>query len=425
MVTQYDRNLIRKARLSPPVAFIVSAIAFVFTVSSAQIQPKQPVTEPSDSAEIRVQIAHIQKLLPNLPDRAAALYILAVLTQKLGQTHEALKFLEQCAALHEGFDPAGSPTLRTLKGSSEFDQLVAMVHQEFPVVTASRLAFVANEKDLVPEGLAYDAKQDVFYLSSLNRRKIVRITPGGIASNFSSSSHDNLLPILGIRTDSTDGSVWAASWSEASEKSELLHFNPSGQLLNRFSPGDSLQHGFNDLVVRKNGDVLLTDSLSNQVLLFKRGTATFTPLPVHRELSGPNGIALAGDDRQLFVADDYGVIHLNLERGISTELNRGPNSTLSGIDGLYWHNGSLIAIQNSIGSPRVVAFKLSKDTTSVEQTTVLENRTNFTIEPTTGAIRGDVFYFIANSQGPNVNEDRIVDPGKLEPVRIARVHLPS
>lgn len=144
----------------------------------------------------------------------------------------------------------------------------------------------------------------------------------------------------------------------------------------------------------------------------------------HRSLSAPNGIALAGDDRQLFVADDFGVVRVDLDTGASTHVNSGPRSTLAGVDGLYWHNGSLITVQNGIGSPRIAAFKLSRDGNRVMQTTVLENHTQFTVLPTTGALRGNDFYFIANSQIDNLNGDKIMDVTKLAAVRIAVVRLP-
>jgi hypothetical protein len=60
----------------------------------------------------------------------------------------------------------------------------------------------------------------------------------------------------------------------------------------------------------------------------------------------------------------------------------------------------------------------------VTRTTVLENRTQFTVLPTTGAIRGNDFYFIANSQIDNLNGDKVMDVTKLAPVRIAVVRLP-
>ncbi len=80
------------------------------------------------------------------------------------------------------------------------------------------------------------------------------------------------------------------------------------------------------------------------------------------------------------------------------EVDAGPHSTLAGVDGLYWHKGSLIAIQNGIGTPRVAAFQLAKDGVHVSKTTILEYRSNLCVLPTTGALREDDFYYIANSQ---------------------------
>ncbi|HKV63412.1 MAG TPA: hypothetical protein VJO16_15990 [Candidatus Acidoferrum sp.] len=382
------------------------------------------LAEPADAADVRDQIATVEKMLPQLTDRGAGLYFLSTSKQHLGETREALQLLKECLAQREGFDPAGSPNLRVLKGSKEFDDLVENVHRDFPAVAQARLAFVTEEKDLVPEGLAYDERQNLYYMSSINRRKIVKITAEGRVSDFVPAGRDNLLPVLGIRLDPLDGTVWANSWEEDTGRTELLHFDDSGKLLGRYAPQDSGKHGFNDLVLRKNGEVLLTDSVSNHVFRFDRGARTFTPLPVHRWLSGPNGIALAEDDHQLFVADDLGVVRVDLGNGNSSDVNPGPRNTLAGIDGLYWHKGSLIAVQNGIGSPRIVAFRLSKDGARATQTVVLENRSAFTTLPTTGAIRGNDFYFIANSQVDNLNGNKIMDVTKLAPVRIAVVRLP-
>src|SRR5262249_25370877 len=207
-------------------------------------------------------------------------------------------------------------------------------------------------------------------------------------------------------------------------KGELVHFTSDGTLLGRFSPDDGAKHGFNDLVVRKSGEVILTDSLNNSVFRFDHAKKSFTPLRVHRELIYPNGIALSDDDKTLFVGDAIGIVRIDLQALASTDVIPGPRTTLAGADGLYWYNGSLIAVQNGIGSPRIAAFKLSADGTRVTKTTVLENRTSFASLPTTGAIRGTDFYFISNSHIDNLNDGKILDVTELEPVRIAVVHLP-
>src|SRR5271169_3122869 len=96
-----------------------SLILFVgfFTVPFAahsqekeQEQIKGVLAEPDDAAEVREQIASVEKLMPQLVDRGAALYFLSTSKQHLGETLEALQLLKECLALHEGFDPAGSPS---------------------------------------------------------------------------------------------------------------------------------------------------------------------------------------------------------------------------------------------------------------------------------------------------------------------------
>ena len=379
--------------------------------------------ELTDAAETHAQIDAIEKLLPNFPDRAAALYAMAAALQHLGESREALKLLKECIALREGFDPSGGPDFAGLRTSHEFTDLVEKVHRDFPVVAQARLALLTEEKNLIPEGLAWDPNRNMFYLSSLAQRKIIEITPDSHASDFVPANRDHLLPVLGIRLDPRDSAIWANT-AEDRGNAALVHFSSDGNLLGRYALNDSRKHFFNDLVVRKSGEVILTDSVDNQIFRFDPATQKFAQLKVHRDLFYPNGIALAPDDNTLFVADSLGVLRIDLQKLATVDVNPGPHNTLASADGLYFYNGSLIAIQNGIGSPRVAAFKLSDDGTRITRTTVLENRSQFTSLPTTGAIRGSDFYFISNSHIDNLNDDKILDVTQLEPVRIAVVHLP-
>jgi hypothetical protein len=421
-------------KMSPLVPLIFSLLAAaLLSVPTFAQQPQQDEVrgapaEPTDAAEVRAQIAIVEKLLPTYPDRGAALYFLAASKQHLGETLDALKLLKECLALREGFDPSGSQEFAGLHTAKEFTDLIEKVHRDFPVVTQARLKLITEEKNLIPEGLAWDPNRKLFYLSSLAQKKIVQITLDSHVSDFVPANRDRLLPVLGIRLDPRDSTVWANTEDDLG-KAELVHFDATGNLLDRFSLGDNAKHGFNDLVIRQSGEIILTDSLGNKVFRFDPAQKSFTELKLHRELLYPNGIALASDEKSLFVADSLGVLRVDLQRNdlqslASADVNPGPRSTLAGADGLYWYNGSLIAVQNGIGSPRIATFKLSEDGLRVTKTTILENRTGFTRLPTTGAIRGSDFYFISNSHIDNLNAGKILDPTQLEPVRIAVVRLP-
>ncbi|MHB8610502.1 MAG: NHL repeat-containing protein [Candidatus Acidiferrales bacterium] len=418
-----------KLRCSPPpkCLTILALSAVLLTASAAHSQDQEEIkglpAEPADAQEIRDQIAAVQKLQHTLPDRGAPLYFLAVAKENLRETREALALLKECLAFQEGFDPSGDPAFLEFKESKDFTALIESVHRDFPLTVAARQAFRTKEKDLVPDGLAYDEQRNLFYLGSLNRRKIVEIGRDGKISDFVPEGRFDLLPVRGIKLDPADDTVWADSFTDSGQ-TQLLHFDGTGKLLGRFKPGGAAMHGFHDLVIRKNGEVITTDSLANAVFRFDRAAQTFHALPVHRPLFYPNGIALGGDDDTLYVADSLGVVKVDLATGDSRDVDPGPRSTLAGIDGLYWHNGSLIGIQNGIGSPRVAAFHLSSDGLRVTRTTVLENRTHFCVLPTTGAIVGSDFFFIANSQIDNMNDDKVMDVTRLEAARVGVLRLP-
>jgi len=391
--------------------------------------------EPANEREIRTEMTAAERLLGKTPDRASVLYLLAALHAQLGEIQQAMTNLKECVSLKEGFDPSGGPEFAALKGAREYDQLVEQARKDFPAASQARLAYI-TEKDLVPEGLAYDSTRNVFYLSSLNLRKIVKIPGNSVikapiknaaaekGSDFVPSDRYKLLPILGIRMDPGDGSVWSNSCLDEG-RSELLHFDPEGTLLGRYRTQQPGKHCFNDLVVLPSGEVFLTDTLANQLLQFQPKTQTFRETKVSRELLEPNGITLSGDSQLLYVADQLGVLRVDLKSGASVEVDAGPHSTLAGIDGLYWHKGSLIAIQNGIGTPRVAAFQLAKDGAHVSKTTILEYRSNLCVLPTTGALGEDDFYYIVNSGSDNLNTNgRVLDVTKLQPVRIAVIHLP-
>lgn len=382
--------------------------------------------EPDDAVEVRAQIAAVEKLLPTYVDRGAALYFLSAAKMHLGETREAMELLKQCMALDEGFDPSGGSEFAGLRAEHAFTEMTDRAKTRFAAVAHARKALVTEDKDLIPEGLAWDAKREVFYLSSLHRRKIVQIDPESHASDFLRPQDGPFLPVLGIRSDPLDGTVWANTWEEkpGASRSQLLHIGADGKVIDRFAPADSAQHGFNDLVLRKAGDIFVTDSLANQVFRLDPSAKAFSPLPLHRQLYYPNGIALADDDRMLFIADALGVLKYDIQTSTSLDVAQGPHNTLAGIDGLYWYRGSLIAIQNGIGTPRVAAHKLTADGTRVVKLLILEYRTKLSVLPTTGAIRSSDFYFIANSQLDNLNGDKVLDVTRLEPVRIAVVHLP-
>ena len=77
---------------------------------------------------------------------------------------------------------------------------------------------------------------------------------------------------------------------------------------------------------------------------------------------------------------------------------------IAGIDGLYFHRGSLVAVQNSAGTERIVRFRLNAALDAIESEEVLESRNPLFDIPTTGVLVGGALAVIANSQLDSLDE---------------------
>lgn len=398
-------------------------IWMLITVLGAIAQQESTPPANGNDAPVRDEIRTIEGLLPKLADRGPALSELAHDYALLGDLKKGMSLLEECISLHEGFDPETDPAFEPLKTNAHFKSLVEEVHREFPPVHRAAVAFTVPESDLIPEGLAVDHQRHLFYLGSMSHKKIVKITRAGAVSDFVAEGKYHFESVCGIKVDPANEDVWANTCPDSGRGAELLHFNIQGELLERFSQPTPGPHLFNDLVLRNPDQIYLTDSLANQAYRFDRKKYVFEPLAFPRPMYYPNGIALSGDGNLLYIADAFGVLQYDLRNQKAREVQPGPSTTVSGFDGLYWYRGSLVGIQNSLGLPRAVRFELSPDGSHVTATRVLEYRSEYVELPTTGAIDGSEFYFMANTQIDNWKNGKIVDPKKLAPVRVALIHL--
>ena len=392
----------------------------------ASATPRQSAPAPAiapEAEKIRSEIRTLEALPPSFPEHGAALFFLARLYARLGELPKALTLLKECAALDEGFDPGAARGLRVLKGNTEFQVLVEQAHRRYAPVHHAHVAFTVPDKDLFPEGLAVDAANGVFYMGSEHRKKIVKFTLKGVVADFVKQDAYDLSPVGVVHVDHSYHRVGATTDAGVKHRPELLHFDAQGKLLERYAEPGSMPHDLNDSVLRDTREIFATDTEGNHVYRFDRAAHTFTDMRLDRPVFEPNGITLSRDGNLLFIADDLGVIRVDLRSNESTDVDPGSHDTLAGIDGLYWYKGNLVGVEYGTGAYRVMRWRLSADGRTVVSSEVLERGTELVNNPTTGAILGDKFYFMANTGIYNLENGEIVDESKLEPVKIAVVAL--
>ena len=349
-------------------------------------------TAPSDPPDLAERIRSAERRLALEPDNPAIMFSLGALHVRAGDSAAAISLLEWVVAERTGLDPEGTAYDR-LAGVPAYRALLSRIRRDFPPVSSSTVAFTIPERDLIPEGIAYDPTSGRFFVGSIHKRKIVVIAPDGAVADFVPSSHEGLGWVIGMRVDSARRLLWAAclfrvrnSEEAEEERSGLAAYDLGTARLTKRVLFDSGSHLLNDLVVTRAGDVYVTDTRAGGVFHLAPG-GTRLERAVDSALAYlPNGIAISSDESRLFVAAWPSIVVVDLRSGAVRSLRQARSVVSSGIDGLYFHRGSLIGVQNAVHPGRIVRYVLSADMESVERADVIESYNPRFEQPTTGAI---------------------------------------
>jgi hypothetical protein len=293
------------------------------------------------------------------------------------------------------------------------------------------------EKDLVPEGIAWDPVERVFYLSSLWKRKIVRVTPGArgapaSAMDFVPEGADALDAVVAVKVDAKRRRLWAASAAEPEMKgfaaeddgrSALYEYDlVSKTLIRKIGLSRKSPHFFNDLALDAAGNVYVTDTASTEILVLRAGSAELETLVPKDNFVAPSGIVASEDGKHLWVADvARGTFHVDTKTGKVVPLDQPAGLFPVGLNGLVLHEGTLIGILNvSVGL--VARWRLGPDGTSLGEGELLEcGHPSFHL-PTRGVVVNGALYFVANGQSDAVANGAL-SVGGLEEIVVLKLPL--
>ena len=355
-----------------------------------------------------------------------------------GQAREAAATLERL--LHEGTGWAAEtdPDFDSIRQTADFQRVMQTLGTLKVPVCTSTVAFTLPERDLMPEGMAYDPVDQFFYLGSLYRCKIIRVDADGQSRIFVGEKRDGLRQVTGMKVDAQRRHLWVCSEvssprMEGYRPDELgwsglfCYDLASGRLLAKYPLFEAgRKHLFNDLVLTREGDVYCTDSEAKAVYRVRQQARRLELFLQSDRFSYPNDLALTPDERGLYLAggEDDDLVFIDLENRSWKPLKHPRGVTSAGVDGLYLYGQALVAVQN--GLARVVLFRLDASEQGIIGIRVLERFNPHFDIPTTGAVVGDAFCYIANSQMGRYRADGTIFPGEqLEEIVILRCPLPD
>ena len=274
--------------------------------------------------------------------------------------------------------------------------------------------YILDEKDLVPEGIAYSKKNDAFYLTSVAKSKIVEVDrKSGKQKDFIKEREFGYSPGAGIYVDEERNQLHAIGgyYRIKDSLSSLFSFDlTTKKLIKRYNVKEEGEHFLNDLVLDKKGNIYLTNSKDSSVYLLKRESDFLELFYKSPEIELPNGIAISDDNTKLYIASITKGVRIF---DISTRmiLNKADTSGISqGIDGLEFYKGHLYAIQNSV---RANSFNFRKLILSENQDAILgveiiDSHTPKLNVPLTFCLKGDSAVVIGNSNLLYLNQETFV-----------------
>jgi hypothetical protein len=364
------------------------------------------------------------------PNHPRLMYNLSAAYALNAQAPAALATLRRMADMGLVFAIEKDGDFNSIKESPEFKTIQKQFARNQAPKINSLTAFTVHEKGLIPESVAYDESTEIFYLSSVYKRKILSVTKSGEVGVFSSEA-DGLWSVMGMKVDASRRLLWVCTTAhpqmsnfrkEDEGSSALFKYDlRTGKLLEKYQPKDKTKaHWLGDLVINAQGDVFATDSVTPAVYVVRHESNQMETFVEGQPFVSPQGLDFTADQSKLFVADySKGVFLIDLKTRQVSSLDA--DFTLLGIDGLYYYKGSLLAVQNGVNPQRVIRLYLDKNRTRLTRFETIEANNPVFDEPTLGVVVKDSFYFVANSQwgaidrtGQLASEDKLREPTVLK-----------
>ncbi len=211
-------------------------------------------------AAARASLARIEALLKERPGDGLLKYYQALAHLRLGERKAAYELLRGLADRKLGLVPVREFGFASVWQDPEFQKIRDELVRNEPRTPPSPVAFRLTDPKLIPEGIAYDATGDRFFIGSTAQRTIIVTDGRGRPRDFS-GPEDGLEAVLGLTIDPARGHLYAVSTNgfferaKTERRNEVVRYDlKSGRVVDRFSAPEARQ--LNDLVVAADGTLL-------------------------------------------------------------------------------------------------------------------------------------------------------------------------
>lgn len=377
----------------------------------------------------------MQRLVELYPNSGALRLQLAAVYAGQGDKSSTYDMLLKMQNLGFAYSVGNDPRFEKVRGTKVWDYAVANLDANAKPFGEGRVAFQLPGGDRLFEALAWDAKRKQLLVGSAREGAIYRAGADGKLTDFiQADPSSGLYSVLDMKVDASADALWVASYGASVYKgynagmvdqSYLLKYSlSSGKLLGKYAIGDKTGHLFGFVAVASDGRAYVADPARREI--YKLDGDKLVLVASNPMLTGISGLTVSADGRNLYFADPaLGLFGVDLSTGKPFGVGHSPDSlVVGGVSSLFWYDGSLILVQDNMVPQRVMRLKLDKDGRSVTAAMPLDAaKPEFSVLGN-GAVAGNDFYFVANSQRELYDSHGVLSDEKaLQPVKVYKSNL--
>lgn len=284
---------------------------------------------------------------------------------------------------------------------------------------------IITEKDIIPEGTAYNSQTNTIYIGSIFKQKIIAISSNGATKDIITQELFGDLSPIGMEVDPKNNILWTnvalAPIVNKSGKNEwkttIMSFDlTNNSLIKKYNFIKGERVFLNDLTVAQNGNVYATESVNSKIYKLDKGTDEIVDFLDLKNYGFPNGIVYHKPLNALFVSTNEGIVKVDIETRKVTLLEVEEGINVKTIDGLSIYNDYFIGHQSS----KVSKFFFDEHIDKIVRSKIIDSGDEFD-SSTTGEIGHGYYHYIVNSQirsGINREKNEIKPLDSLENVII-------
>lgn len=309
-----------------------------------------------------------------------------------------------------GYNLTDDPRFKKVSDTRVWTYAVENLRANLKPFGEGKVAFRLPKGDYLFESIGWDPKRKQFLFGSVREGKVyLSDDKGKLTELVAPSAQNGLWGVHGLAVDAERDALYVASTAsvyykgfkaEDNGRAGVFKFKLStGAFVEKYLlPEAGSPHTLSSVVVSRKGQVFATDGVQN--LLYRLDGKNLKPLIDGSRLTSLRGVTVSDDGKLLYYADfTHGIAGLDLTTGKGFGMAFDPSMlVLSGIEGLYWYDGTLIAVEPGMSPKRVVRLHLTTDGKGISKIMPLDAAKPELEFPTVGTIADGGFYFIADSR---------------------------